>query len=171
MSSSLHDVVIRFGCDIEYTAPGLASILKKILVTYYECRGLHFPRKVNHLAISCLLSNHFLTFNTKSHPALTPGLKSNLKVQFDVGHIPLRDTVVEETFPLFPLNNVQEFSAAGSVFRAGGYREMFQKMKDLSHLQLDNLDISPVLDILSSSNRGSSQEVTKTTSIHAHVHR
>ena len=171
MSSPLHDVVIRFQSNPRLTFPGLASTLKEILAAYYECQGLDFPRKVDILTISYDLGEGPLVFNTGSHSVPPSEPKSNLRFQFDGAYLLPKDRIVEEIFLLFPLDGVREFAAIGLVINADGYRRMFQKMKDLSHLRLDNVDISPVLDALSLWGPGSSQAVTKTVPIYPHTHR
>ena len=153
MSSPLHDVAIRFGQGPKLTVSTLANTLKKILVAYYECQGLNHPRKVNHLTISYNSDKEHLVFNTWSYSAPISNLRSNLRLQFNGKYALAGNTMVEETLPLFPLDDIREFAAEGLVINGDGYRGIFQKMKDLSHLRLEKLDILPVLDALSSGNQ------------------
>ena len=166
MSSPLHDVVIRFGHNPDLTVPALTGTMMKILVAYYDSQGLDRPRRINRLTTSYNSEKDYLVFDARSHPAPTSNLKSNLRLQFDGAGALSGDEIVEETFPLFPLEDVREFSAEGLAICQVGYHGIFQRMRDLSHLRLDRLDIRPVLCALSSGNRGSSQIATKATLIH-----
>ena len=171
MSSPLHNVIVCFELNRGLTIPGLASTVKEMLVAYYECQGLNYSRTVDHLIISYDSGERYLAFNTRSHsvPTSNLGLKANLRLQFN-GVLP-DDAMATEIFPLFPLHDLQEFTAEGQVIYGCRYRGMFQKMKNLSHLRLENLDIRPVLGALSSGSQGLSQRVTNTTPIHPHTHR
>lgn len=163
MSSPLHNVVVRFG----RTRDPLASAAKKVLVAYYGCPGLEQPRKVDRLTISHDPMNNHLTFNTQSDSAPT----SNLELKFNEIDEDIRDTMVEEAFPLFPLNDIQEFAASGLDLHGDFYRGMFQGMKSLSHLRLCNLSISPVLDGLSSISQGALKSATGAMLIRSHAYR
>ena len=167
MSSPLHDVAIRFGSTHIADDPRLVSVMKGILVPYYECRGLNHPRKVDHLTISYNSKRIYLVFNSRSRS--TPG--SNLRFRFDWVTETAQDIVVKDAFPLFPLDDVREFAVEGFVINKDGYRGMFRKMKNLSHLRLDELDLRPVLEALSACNHGMFRIVTKTTLVYLHVHR
>ena len=79
------------------------------------------------------------------------------------------DTV--EAFPPFPLDDVREFAAEELSIDEDGYRGMFQNMKNLARLRLEQLKIWPVLHVLSSDNHGTSGIVTRTTLIHLHARR
>ena len=48
------------------------------------------------------------------------------------------DNVVEEAFPFFPLNDVQDFVIQGLGFDKYKYDKMFRKTENISHLQLIN---------------------------------
>jgi hypothetical protein len=174
MSSPLHDVDICFGSNPDLTVPALVGAVKTVLAAYYGCQGSSYPRKVNRLAISYNSEKSSILFNTRSHSTPTLDLKSNLKLQFDGTDALLEDVVVEETFPLFPLNDVHEFIAEGLTIyglHGQGYRGMFQKMKHLSYLRLHKLDILPVLGALSSYDQGLFKIATETVSIHPHFRR
>ena len=154
MSSPLHDVVIRFHNDPRPTPPALAGTVMKILVAYYECQGLNYPRKFNHLTISYSSEKEYLVFNTLSRPDPTTNLKSNLRFQFNGTSEHVGDGIVKECFPLFPLNDVREFTLEGPVVCGDQYSEMFHWMKNVSHLRLDNQDIYPALQALSPGDQG-----------------
>ena len=170
MSSPLHDVVIRFGHNPKLTLPGLTNTLRKILTAYYGCQGLDYPRKVNHFTVSYNCEKGCLVYSARSHSAPVSNLKSNLRLQFAGKDVLGGNAMVEETFPLFPLNDVREFAAEGLAIH-GGYRMIFQKMKDLSHLRLDNMDLLVALAALNSGSRGVSDMVTKTAFTHPLAHR
>ena len=170
MSSPPHDVAMRFGPTDIATIPRLVNAMKEILVQYYERKGLIHPRKVNHLAISYNSISYkpgglCIVINSRSHS--TP--RSNLRFQFEWTNERERDIVVKEGFPPFLLDDVREFAVECSVINKDEYRGMFQKMKNLSHLELDELNIQLVLDVLSTDNHGMFKMVTKTTLIHLHV--
>ena len=166
MSSPLHDVVIRFHHD----SRPLAGTIAKILAAYYKCQGLNYPRKFNHLTISYSSEKQYLVFNTQSRSAPTANLKPNLRFQFNRTTQYIAGMIVKGTFPLFPLDGIREFIAKGPVICGDQYREMFQKMKNVSHLRLKNLDIFPALQALSLWNQGSFRMSTKTPLIHPCAH-
>jgi len=70
--------------------------------------------------------------------------------------------MVGDILPLFPLEDIREFTAEGAVIRGDQYGEMFQRMKNVSHMRLDNRDVFPVLQALSSENEGSFRMATET---------
>ena len=163
MSSPLNDVVIRFHNDPPSTPLALAGTVKKILVAYYECQGLNHPRKFNHLTISYSSEKEYLIFNTLSRSDPTSNLKSNLRFQFNGTNEHTGGMIVTESFPLFPLNDVREFTAEGPDVCGEQYGEMFRKMKDLSHLRVENQDVFAALQALSSGNQGQFRVVTENT--------
>ena len=163
MSSPLHDVVIRFHRDFH---PHAATVAK-IFAAYYECQGLNYPRKFNHLTISYSSEKEYLIFNARSRSAPTSSLKSNLRFQFNGMSRYAGDRMIKETFPLFPLNDIREFAAEGSVICGDLYNEMFPKMKNVSHLRLENRDLFPALQALSTGNTGSFRMSTKNPLTHA----
>ena len=166
MSSPLYDVVIRFHHDSQPHA----DTVPKILAAYYECQGLKYHRKFNHLTISYSSEKMYLIFNTRSRSAPASNPKSNLRFQFNGANEYQADRIVKEIFPLFPLDDIREFAAEGPVIYGDQYSEMFQKMKNVSHLRLENRDIFPALQALSSGNQGSFRMSTKTRSIHPYTH-
>ena len=132
MSSPLHNVVIRFGYINNLTIPTLASTMEKVLVAYYDCQGLGYPRKIDSLTISSPWNGSCLTFDARSRSAPT----SNLKLQsyWPGGFRRGKDEVVEKIFALFPSDNIQEFAVEGLPLTG----RMLRKVKDLSHLRLRN---------------------------------
>jgi len=58
-------------------------------------------------------------------------------------------------FPLFPLNDTQEFTIDG-FFSSNEYLTLLQKMKNIPHLELAALDIGPVMELFDQRNRGMS---------------
>jgi hypothetical protein len=168
MSSPLHNVIIHFDFLPDFTLPALASSMEKILKAYYDCQGLDYPRKVDSLTISLHPRKPQLVFDSRSRS--TPA--SNLKLQFgtikDFGLT--WDKAVEETFSLFPSNDVQEFTIGGLPLT----RRMLQKMKGLSRLELHNQhsqDIRQALDALSLDDRGMSTGSTTSDNIESHMNR
>lgn len=154
MSSPLHNVVVRFSRPQYFDAPALASTVQKVLGGYYECQGLNRPRKANHLTISCSPEKDNITFDIRSHPVPAPNPRPNLKLQFN--GICERDmnAMVRVVFPLFPLEDIRGFAFEGSLLHADVCSEIYGKMKDISYLRLDDVDLWSALEALSSSNRG-----------------
>ena len=159
MSSPLHNVAICLIRTHNATILRLVGAMNEIIVPYYECQGMDHPRKVNHLTISYDSRGFCLVFNFRSHS--TP--RSNLRFLFDWTSDTQRDIAVKEALPLFPLDDVREFAVEGSVINKGEYRGLFQRMKNISHLRLDELDIRPVLDVFSEDKYGMFKIVTRTT--------
>lgn len=159
MSSPLNDVVVRFGCSPDFHVPTLAGTVKKILVAYYECQGLDHPRKASNMSVSYDSEKRLLAFNSRSHPASPPNLRSNLKFQFNgIGAVD-RNAMMRRVFPLFPLDDVRGFAIEGSALHGEGCAEIFRGvvfrgMKNLAHLRLDDLDLWSALDVLSSGDLG-----------------
>lgn len=170
MSSPLHDVVVRFSRFQDFNAIALASTVKKILVAYYECQGLDHLRKVNHITISSNSEKAHLAFATRSHPVPTPNLRSNLRIQFNVISERDRNAMVQETIPLFPLDDLRGLAFEGSALYGDVCAEILWRTKNLSHLRLDDLDIWPALDALTSNDPGMFKAVTKTMLINPRVH-
>jgi len=149
MSSPLHDVVIHVDYTPDFTVPALAGTMEKIVVPYYNCKGVNYHRKIDSLTISSRMDELYLTFDAKSHSTPT----SNLEVQFLwVGQLGCRK-VVDAIFDLLPSNDVQELTVEGFPIT----RRMLQKMNKLSHLRLCNQGrqgIRETLDALSICNQG-----------------
>ena len=167
MSSPLHNIAIYFRGVCNLSVLALTGIMRRIAGAYYGCSGLDHPRTVNHLTISSRSEEGDLVFDARSYPICTPYPTSNLKLHFNgVG-----DELVEETFTLFPLKHVCEFTAEGLSLVADDWWTMFRMMKNLSHLRLDNLDIRAVLNALYFDDQGMYKEATGISSNHLHVHR
>lgn len=169
MSSPLHDVATQVYDDFMSTVSANVSLAKKVLTAYYECPGLNHPRQADRLTISYDFEKDHLVFDSRSHSSSASDPKSNLRLEFNGVATLGVDAMIKRTFPHFPLGDVRVFAVEGLKLRGVRYRWMLPKMKNLSHLRLDNLDISPALDALSPANRGSSEivtNVTKTRSIH-----
>lgn len=63
--------------------------------------------------------------------------------------------MIKEFFSFFPLEGIREFTVEGEVICGDQHSEIFQKMKNVSHLRLENRDIYPALQALASGNQGS----------------
>ena len=144
MSSPLHNVIILL--DYVYTPriSALAKTAETILVPYYKCQGLEYPRDVDHLAISRFVGRS-LEFSAggRSTPAphLTPSL--TLKFQFWI-----REALVPRVIRRFPLKGVREFTAMELDLSVDNWRGIFREMSGLLDLRLNSLSIEPVLDAL-----------------------
>ena len=166
MYSPLHRVTLRFSNARILAVRALVNAMKQILMAYYKRQGPNHPRKVNSVKMSyhpeerCLA---FDAFSSRSPSTPTPNQRSNLVLHFDGISTQTGIKTVEEVFPLFPLDDVREFVAEGWSTDEDRYRGMFQKMKDLSRLQLGGLDICPALRALSSENHGMFKTVIRTT--------
>jgi len=169
MSSPLRNVIISF--DSTHTTGGstLPTAVKQILKSYYECRALDHNRKAEHLTISSAPGENTLVFNAGSHPTPPSYRTYNLELRFDK----VDDVLVEEICLLFPLDNIDGFTAIGLCLPSDRYHGMFRKMEGLLYLRLDNLDVEPVLDALSfdTPGGGAHMEVTETALDHLHTHR
>ena len=173
LSSPLHDVVIHFCRDPTSTVPSLTETAKKIIVGYYECRGLNYPRKVNCFTISYNLDGEQddLILKARSHSAPTPNPSSNLELQFDGMSEHGGEVIVKKAFPLFPLGDVREFVGKGPPIYARQHNlQMFREMIHLSHLRLERQNIFPALLALSPGNLDSFKTATKTLSIYLRTH-
>ena len=145
MSSPLHNVVI----DLEPTSTttsGLTNAVKKILVLYYECQGLDFPRTADHLTVPSRPQKKTLVFNVESRPTSA----SDPTYSFELRLGGVDDTLGREICPLFPLDHVREFSVTGLSFSRSEWRGMFEKMEGLVHLQLDKVNLGPAMGALGS---------------------
>ena len=167
MSSPLHDVVIHVDYTPDFTIPALASAMEKIVVPYYNFRGVNCNRKIDNLTISSrAVDDLYLTFDAKSHSAP----RSNLELQFLwVGELGC-ERVVDATFDLLPSDDVQELTIKGFPLT----RRILRKMNKLSHLRLCNQGrrgIKEALDALSLDNQGVSNESTMMMSNHVYTRR
>ncbi|KAF9647225.1 hypothetical protein BDM02DRAFT_3188147 [Thelephora ganbajun] len=144
MSSPLHNVILSFQHDHTTSATVLVNTTKKLLTAYYGCKELEHPRKVHCLNISSsplqddLVIEAESRFVSSSHPIY------NLKLQHDRIGVPLTQKII----PLFPLKRVRELTARMLDPTADNWCGTLRKMKGLSHLRLDSLDIEPVLSAL-----------------------
>ena len=158
MSSPLHNVIFHFHYPYDQNVPALIGAVKKILAVYYECGGLCHPRKANRITISSSSTGNLdpLVFAVQSHsgPASTP--RPILELQFG-----RTDEVSETILPLFPLNDVQEFTAEGLELSSNGYYTVLREMKNLLHLRLSKLQVGPVLDAFRSCEQGVSKAATE----------
>jgi len=166
ISSSLLGVTLCFSNKDFFSVRPLVNTMKQILVTYYKRQRPNHPRKVSRIKISYNSEKRRLVFNSRSHSTHTSNHKSNLTFKFYGIGEQTGIMTVEEVFPLFPLDDVQEFTAKGwSAEEEYWYRGMFQKMKDLSHLRLEKVYAPSVLTALSPHNRSTSKIVTRATLI------
>ena len=144
--SPLHNVVIhleRYG-----TVPVLSGAVKQILSAYYECQGLEYPRKVDNLTVSLGNIPMVIHASSSATSACHPTYNSRLQ-SFDTS-----GAFIGKIIPLFPLEHTQVFAATKLGLIEYDWRMVFQKMKGLLHLQLDSIDIRPVLNALRLDNRG-----------------
>lgn len=164
MSSPLHNVDIRFQ-HTTYPSTAFYSTIKEIVTSYYACQGPVYPRTPDHLTISGL--GRSLVFNAQSHPSSISYPTSNLKIQLDSVH------GLERTCLSFPLDHVREFTASGFRCSMGIYHRILEKMEGLLHLRLYNLDIEPVLDVLSFDEQfdGAHEKAMETTLDILHAYR
>lgn len=167
MSSPLHNVDINLESTNTFTDPN--SAVKRILTLYYECQGLDYPRRADQLTISSDLGKESLVFDARSESTRTSHPTYNLKLRFNEVH----NKLVEEICLLFPLDHVHEFAAVDLDLPSDEYRRMLREMVGLSHLELDNLDIGPVLDALDYDTQceGMHKKPTETALKHSHVYR
>ena len=166
MSSPLHNVDIHFQhTTYPSSDPALYSTIKEIVTSYYACQGLVYPRTADHLAISGL--GRSLVFNAQSHPSSISYPTFNLKIRLDGAH------GLERICLSFPLDHVREFTASGFRCSMGSYYQILQKMESLLHLRLYNLDIEPVLDVLSFDEQfdGAHEKAMETTLDILHAYR
>ena len=162
MSSPLHGVFLWFSNARVLAARALVNATKQILAAYYERQGLNHPRKVNRIKILYDSEKRRLVFKFRSYPTPASNHKPNITLQFDGIGTQAGTKTAEEVFPLSPWDDAREFTAEGWSIDEDQYHGMFRRMKDFSHLRLENLDISPVLRALSSENRGTFKIVIRT---------
>ncbi|KAF9647224.1 hypothetical protein BDM02DRAFT_3261806 [Thelephora ganbajun] len=104
----------------------VVNAVKKILVAYYECKGLDYTRKADYLAVSSRVDRrHPLVFVAQSRSAPTPTSQSTLELGFS------RTDELFELLPLFPLDNVQDFTAEGLNLSSDEYYTMLQMTENL----------------------------------------
>ena len=144
MSSPLHNVIIDFISVSTATVPPLVNAAKKILALYYESQGLDYPRMANHLTVSFNSGKKSLVFNAVSRSTSASHPSSNLELRFGGAD----KTLAGEICLLFPLDHVVEFAATGLYLLRARCHEMFGKMEGLLHLQLDKMDLGPVMGAL-----------------------
>jgi len=169
MSSPLRNVIISLDSTHATRALTLPTTVKRILMSYYECRGRNRHRKAEYLTISSTPEENTLAFNAGSYPTLPSYRTYNLELRFDK----VDDALVEEICLLFPLDNIDDFTAIGLDLQSDRYYGMFRKMEGLLHLRLDKLDVGPVLDALSCDppGEGAHIEATETALDYLHAHR
>jgi hypothetical protein len=167
MSSPLRNVVIRFPYHNRQTIPALVSAAREIVVAYYGCQGLDYPRKAGRLTISSDWLTSALVFNAEPHSTSASYPTSKLKLHFNRTD----DGLAEDTALLFPLRHVRKFTAVGLNLPTNRWRRILQKMEGLSHLWLDCLDIGPVLGALTFDDQGVYKEATETALKDLHAHR
>ena len=140
--SPLHNVVIRLQYTHFSTVLAVSSTVGRILTAYYECQGLEYLRKVDHLTVSS--SRHEQVISAKS--SSTPECRStySLELQF----YDTRNKLVGKIILLFPSERTRAFAAEGLDLGAGDWCIIFLYIKGLLHLRLDRLVIGPVLDAL-----------------------
>ena len=145
MASPLHNVIIIL--DYTYT-PRLSTLTrttKTILVPYYECQELEYPRKVDHLTVS-KSDGRGLVFSAVDRPTPAPHPTCNLTLQFQFHGI--GEALVSKAIRVLPLKGVRELTVMTLSLSADDWRGMFREMEDFLHLRLDSLPIEPVLDAL-----------------------
>ncbi|KAF9642828.1 hypothetical protein BDM02DRAFT_3124129 [Thelephora ganbajun] len=144
MSSPLHNVVLSFQHDHTTSATVLVNTTKKLLTAYYGCKELEHPRKVHCLTISSSPLQDDLVIEAESRSAPSSHPIYNLKLQHDRIGVPLTQKII----PLFPLKRVRELTARMLDPATDNWCGTLRKMKGLSHLRLDSLNIEPVLSAL-----------------------
>ena len=154
VSSPLRNIDILIQDSFTMPTPTLIGVMKKILTTHYECPGLDRPRTTHSLTISSGALGNNLAFDAGSHSTSTSHPASNLKLNFTAVGLDRAYGLVKDTFPLFQLDHVQEFTAAQLNLPAEVYFKILKCMKGLLHLRLDNLDVEPVFYVLDLDQRG-----------------
>ena len=150
MSAHLDNVFLDFE-SISTPSPSALAI-QEIVTTYYERWGpTNRPHKADRITISSGTEGRDPIFDAGSHPT------SNLKLKFGQ----MDEALVEEICLLFPLNHVCDFIVRGLNLPRGAYSRILRKMKSLLHLQLDDLDIEPVLGALRYDDQYSGTHMTR----------
>jgi len=145
MSSPLHDVIICVDRGPIFTIPDLTNTMKKVLVAYFECQELNYPRTINRLAVSYNSQKNHLAFDAQSHRSATSNLKYNFRFQFNWIGVLTGIEMVKAGIPLFPLGDMREFAADGfTTSYEDWYTGVSQKMKNCSHLRLGSCPITEV---------------------------
>jgi len=167
MSSPLRNVVIHFDCAPHFTIPTLASAMGKIVMPYYSCQGLDYPREIDSLTISSPMRGFDLIFDARSRSTPT----SNLKLRFAWVHQLGYDGLLEETVGLFPSENIRELIVEELPLT----RRVLEKMKNISHLQIryqDRLYVGRAADAPSLGHyEGASPKLTRRTPNYMYLHR
>ena len=162
MSSPLHNVAIHLDYLWDPTATALASAVEKILVAYYNCQ--EHPRKIYSVTISSPRQFR-LVLESRSRSVPT----SSLEIKFRATSGLAQDEMVDETFAIFPSDDVQEFTVEDLPLT----HRTLQEMENLLHLRLchqDRWDFGQALDALSLSNPGASTKSASAASVSDHIH-
>ena len=162
MSSPLHNVVIH----LQTISPTLISTVGRILTAYYECQGLDYPRKANGLTISSTSLGNDISFDATSPSTPASHPESKFRLQFRG----MRSMFFEEIVPIFPLEHARQFTVVKLHLTAGVWRMMLQKMKGLSLLRLEGVDVGLMLNALDPEGGGVYREATGTIFNHSRVH-
>ena len=162
-TSPLHNVAPYIKRIHVPTVPGLPSSVKQILTTYYGCHGLEHPRKVDHLAVSL---KYVMVIGASSSPTVACHPTYNIRIQT----VETINTLATEIVALFSFDHTRTFAATELDLVEDDWNAMLQNMKDLSHLQLDRLDIGPVMDALGLDNRGARRMLRNYVKSLTHTH-
>ena len=150
--SPLHNVALHLRHIYVPTVPTLTSAVKQMLTAYYKSPGLKCPREVDHLAIS--LRNEMVVDAT-SFPTAPCSSTHNLRLQ----SVEAVNLLVAEILPPLPLGHTRMFAATELALVENDWRAVLQKVEGLSHLQLDSLDIGPVMGALGLDDRGARRKL------------
>ena len=161
MSPPLLNVVLRFRYPRNQTVPSLIGPVKKILGDYYGCTEPDRHRKAVHLMVEQRFGQDqaplvFVAKSSKPHLAPAPSLPSNLRLELWGAQ------EVFEFFHLFPLNNLNTFSADGLCISLPQYRTVLWKMERLTHLSLAAVHVDTVIEAIDHRNQGTLEINTKT---------
>lgn len=156
--SPLHNVTLHLKSIRFMTTLALLDVLEQILTAYYECQGLEYPRKVDDLTVSM---RSVMVINASSSPAAPCHPTYNFRIQT----VEAINTLAAEIVLLFPLEHTHTFAATELDLVEHRWRVVLQNMKGLSHLQLDSLDIGPVMGALGLDDRGARSGLLKSHQI------
>jgi len=133
--------------------------VEQILTAYYECQGLEYPRQVDCLTVR---SGSDLVITASSSPTPTCHPTYTLRLHsYDT-----RKEVVRKIVLLFPSKHTHTFTATRLDLTADNWCTIFQNMRELLHLRLNQLDIGPVLDGLDSDYIGVCRGLLKSHTSH-----
>ena len=150
MSSPLHNVIIEFKRNNIPSVAAHADTAKKFLTAYYGCKRLEHPRKATHLTISSPFQDGVFidakccrsTF--ASHPIYSLNLR----------FFGMQSALAQKIIPLFPLEYVRGYTIDGLDLFTEDWCRALRRMRRLSYLVLDSVDIGPALNALDLGNEG-----------------